>query len=189
MMGGNGGHDGKGGAVVDGPFTLQQGWTVNTALHRPSWFIPLEVHHENVGEDVSSTVQQPSLGRSIVRYMGDCADLANRADILEYAKRKAVFGPDKLIVRSDTVQPVPDSHPEGRSGAYEKAAILPRGTLHIGDTLPLGVIPSTRRPEVGRSLSLDSFDICDEDLGKPEGETPQPSEPPLRIRKSNFIRA
>ncbi len=113
---------------------------------------------ENNSDEVQ-TSQRPSLGRSIVRYVGDVDDLANRADILDVAKRKAMFGPDKLVVRADSVQPVPDEDGEievPRTDEY------PRGTFHVGDSLPVSVWTSLQVQQDRSFGSFSSFDACDE---------------------------
>lgn len=133
-IGGNGGHDGKGGAVVNGPFTLDGGWVVNPVLHRPSWFVDGGNGTTLTDPTTHTWAIQPSLGRSIVRYMGDFEDLATPADVIEFTKRKAAFGPEKLIIREDLIPVNPTSEPS--TTAVPNAKPLPRGTLHIGDTLP-----------------------------------------------------
>lgn len=160
MMGGNGGHDGAGGALVDGPFSLQQGWVATPVLHRPSWYAPI-VEAKDEGEknsDEVQTDQRPSLGRSIVRYIGDIDDLANRVDVL-LAKRKATFGPDKLVVRADNVQPVPD---KGGETEVPRNDEYPRGTFHVGDSLPISVWTSLLDQQDRSFGSFGSFDACDE---------------------------
>lgn len=160
MMGGNGGHDGAGGALVDGPFSLQQGWVATPVLHRPSWYAPI-VEAKDEGEknsDEVQTGQRPSLGRSIVRYIGDIDDLANRVDVL-LAKRKATFGPDKLVVRADNVQPVPD---KGGETEVPRNDEYPRGTFHVGDSLPISVWTSLLDQQDRSFGSFGSFDACDE---------------------------
>jgi hypothetical protein len=82
---------------------------------------------------------QPSLGRSIVRYMGDFEDLATKADVVEFTKRKVMFGPEKLVLREDLIPvnptgpPAPD--PPGNGPP------LPRGTFYAGDELPYDKVP------------------------------------------------
>ncbi|KAF8638949.1 hypothetical protein AX16_010423 [Volvariella volvacea WC 439] len=137
-MGGNGGHDGKGGAMVNGPFTLDQGWMIETALHRPAWFVR---DPNNPGGSLKDPVTgewkvQASLGRSIVRYLGDFEDLATTTDVIEFTKRKALFGPEKLVMRSDMIpqnpgpaNPSPNTH-------------LPNGTIYIGRELPPHLYPT-----------------------------------------------
>ena len=177
MMGGTGGHDGAGGALVDGPFSLGKGWVATEALHRPSWFVPM-IEAQDEGEknsDEVQTSQRPSLGRSIVRYVGDVNDLANRADILDIAKRKAMFGPDKLVVRADNVQPVPDDEEETEVPHTDK---YPRGTFHIGDSLPVSVWTSLLGQQDRSFSSFGSFDACDEyPASRASGNIP------LRIRE------
>ncbi|KAF4612866.1 hypothetical protein D9613_011198 [Agrocybe pediades] len=88
MMGGNGGHNSTGGAVISGPFSLQEGWSCPLALHRSSWFrFPIfekQTNFKSKKDEVDP--QQLSLGRSIVRYLGDFDDLATTADIIEFSK-------------------------------------------------------------------------------------------------------
>ncbi len=120
-VGGNGGAKGKGGAVVDGPFTLHQGWEVKTALHRPTWFKPTR-------ENQIYYVQQPSLGRSIIRYLGDLEDLATEADITEFCRRRATYGPRALVRRNDLIPHA--------SAEMSVDTSLPRGSLWVGKGLP-----------------------------------------------------
>ena len=136
-MGGNGGFDGKGGALVTGPFTLDGGWVVNTALHRNAWFTRGPNGTTSKDPTTGSWVVQPSLGRSVVRYLGDFEDLATPADIIEFTKRRHMFGPERLVYRSDLI-PV---NPEDDSSPLT-ALPMPRGTIYIGDsTLPLSALP------------------------------------------------
>ncbi|KAF9473237.1 Di-copper centre-containing protein [Pholiota conissans] len=180
MMGGNGGHSGAGGALVQGPFTLEQGWSAVPALHRSSWFRSFIGARGTDADDADDrqNMQQPSLGRSIVRYMGEVEDLANTADILDLAKRKAVFGPDKLVVRNDNVQPVADDEAEDEPIDMKVTEVkpMPRGTFHIGDSLPVSVWESVVRQQ---DRSFGSFDDCHEYFAP--GETPSV---PLRIREN-----
>jgi len=136
-MGGNGGFDGKGGALVTGPFTLHGGWVVNTALHRNAWFTRGPNGTTLQDPTTGSWLVQPSLGRSLVRYLGDFEDLATSADIIEFTKRRHMFGPERLVYRSDLIPVNPD---EGESQPSNLP--MPRGTIHIGGgTLPLSALP------------------------------------------------
>lgn len=132
-MGGNGGHDGRGGAVVTGPFTLNGGWVVNSVLHRVAWFVRDPTNPTMTVKDGDTWKVQPSLGRSLVRYMGDFEDLATNADIIEFTKRKSAFGPEKLVLRADIIPHNPSSTgdpPESSPEGFK----MPRGTFLITNT-------------------------------------------------------
>ena len=136
-MGGNGGFDGKGGALVTGPFTLHGGWVANTALHRISWFTRGPNGTTLKDPTTGSWMVQPSLGRSVVRYLGDFEDLATPADIIEFTKRKHMFGPERLVYRSDLISVNPDDN-----NSPPSTSPMPRGTIHIGGgTVPLSALP------------------------------------------------
>ena len=137
-MGGNGGFDGKGGALVTGPFTLHGGWVVNTALHRNAWFSRGPNGTTLKDPATGSWMVQPSLGRSVVRYLGDFEDLATPADIIEFTKRRHMFGPERLVYRSDLI-PV---NPDDDTSPPRRTLPMPRGTIHIGGAaLPLSALP------------------------------------------------
>jgi hypothetical protein len=82
--------------------------------------------------------------------MGDFEDLATPADIIEFTKRKSAFGPEKLVLREDLIPINPTSPPSSPTTGTPKPPTndgsnlkpLPRGTLHIGDSLPAEAVPS-----------------------------------------------
>jgi hypothetical protein len=139
-MGGNGGHDQKGGALVNGPFSLDAGWAANLVLHRPSWFVRGDNDTTKIDPETHRWAIQPSLGPSILRYMGDFEDLATSADIIEFTKRKSAFGPERLVLRGDLISVDPDG-PRTAAGHASNGTSLPRGTFHVGDTLPFDAVP------------------------------------------------
>jgi len=171
MMGSNGGHNSTGGAVINGPFSLQEGWSCNLALHRSSWFrfTASQGDNDSKGQDSKTDMQQSSMGRSIVRYLGDFEDLATTADVIEFTKSKAVFGPDKLILRDENVLPVTN---EAKS-KDDKPPWLPRGTISCGSVI---VSSSTACLSSISEHSFGSYDSCDESL-----ESSQST--PLVVRK------
>lgn len=133
--------------LVNGPFTLHSGWAVEPALHRPAWFVRgpggtsvRDPDTANVSEPKGKFKVQPSLGRSIVRYLGDFEDLATKADIIEFTKRKSMFGPPRLVLRSDMVPTNPVAAMHSQRVAVSKFTLreksLPLGTIHIGPSLP-----------------------------------------------------
>jgi hypothetical protein len=71
--------------------------------------------------------------------MGDLEDLATKADVVEFTKRRAMFGPEKLVLRDDFI-PVNPTGPPTESPP-ENGPPLPRGTFYAGDELPYDKVP------------------------------------------------
>ena len=160
-MGGNGGFDGKGGALVTGPFTLHGGWVANTALHRIAWFTRGPNGTTQKDPTTRSWMVQPSLGRSVVRYLGDFEDLATRTDIIEFTKHRHMFGPERLVYRSDLISVNPDNSPPS-------TIPMSRGTIHIGGgDLPLSALRKDSWIKNHHNLWLGSRG----DDGDPMGDT------------------